>query len=119
MTTKQQEFEIVALATMRMKLAHNLGSQEIRVGVYKRTGERTDEFMAAQGSERDFRPPATLQDLVRILTPPRAILIMVKAGQPVDDAIDSLTALLEPGDTIIDGANSLFHDTRRRVAGAQ
>jgi 6-phosphogluconate dehydrogenase len=116
---EEHELGIVGLATMGMNLARNLASHEIRVGVYNRTRERTDEFMAAHGSEGDFRPAATLQDLVRILTPPRAILIMVKAGQPVDDAIDSLTALLEPGDTIIDGGNSLFHDTRRRAAAAQ
>src|SRR6267143_2448991 len=116
---EEHELGIVGLATMGMNLARNLASREIRVGVYNRTRERTDEFMAAHGSEGDFRPAATLQDLVRILTPPRAILIMVKAGQPVDDAIDSLTALLEPGDTIIDGGNSLFHDTRRRAAAAQ
>src|SRR6195256_1831268 len=116
---EEHELGIVGLATMGMNLARNLASREIRVGVYNRTRERTDEFMAAHGSEGDFRPAATLQDLVRILTPPRAILIMVKAGQPVDDAIDSLTALLEPGDTIIDGGNSLFHDTRRRAASAQ
>ena len=116
---EEHELGIVGLATMGMNLARNLASRDIRVGVYNRTRERTDEFMAAHGSEGDFRPAATLQDLVRILTPPRAILIMVKAGQPVDDAIDSLTALLEPGDTIIDGGNSLFHDTRRRAAAAQ
>src|ERR1700716_1956807 len=116
---EEHELGIVGLATMGMNLARNLASREIRVGLHTRTRERTDEFMAAHGSEGDFRPAATLQDLVRILTPPRAILIMVKAGQPVDDAIDSLTALLEPGDTIIDGGNSLFHDTRRRAAAAQ
>src|ERR1700736_5616010 len=99
---EEHELGVVGLATMGMNRAR----------------ERTDEFMAAHGAEGDFRPAATLQDLVRILTPPRAILIMVKAGQPVDDAIDSLTALLEPGDTIIDGGNSLFHDTRRRNAAA-
>ena len=115
---EEHELGIVGLATMGMNLARNLASHRVRVGVYNRTRERTDEFMAAHGSEGDFRPAATLQDLVRILTPPRAILIMVKAGQPVDDAIDSLTALLEPGDTIIDGGNSLFHDTRRRSAAA-
>src|SRR5260370_409363 len=74
--------------------------------------------MAEYGDEGDFKPAATLEELVQILAPPRAILLMVKAGSPVDEGIDSLTALLEPGDTIIDGGNSLFHDTRRRATAA-
>src|SRR5207245_8819114 len=115
---EDHELGIVGLATMGMNLARNLASHRVRVGVYNRTRQRTDEFMVNHGPEGDFRPATTLQDLVRILTPPRAILIMVKAGHPVDDAIDSLTTLLESGDTIIDGGNSLFHDTRRRTAEA-
>jgi 6-phosphogluconate dehydrogenase len=56
---------------------------------------------------------------VRILKPPRAILLMVKAGPAVDESVDLLSAVLEPGDTIIDGGNSLFHDTVRRAAAAE
>jgi 6-phosphogluconate dehydrogenase len=115
---EDQELGIVGLATMGMNLARNLASHGVRVGVYNRTKQRTDEFMAAHGGEGDFQPAATLEHLVQILTPPRAILLMVKAGAPVDEGIDSLSALLEPGDTIIDGGNSLFHDTRRRATAA-
>src|SRR5258708_35893172 len=103
---------------MGMNLARSLGSIGVRVGVYNRTRQRTDEFMAAHGAEGDFQPAATLEELVQVLNPPRAILLMVKAGAPVDEGIDSLSALLEPGDTIIDGGNSLFHDTRRRATAA-
>ncbi len=74
--------------------------------------------MAEHGGEGDFRAAGSLDELVRSLAPPRAILLMVKAGSPVDEAIASLTNLLERGDTIIDGGNSLFHDTRRRAAAA-
>src|SRR5258708_7807721 len=103
---------------MGMNLARNLASHGVRVGVYNRTRQRTDEFMAAHGAEGDFQPAATLEELAQTVAPPRAILLMVKAGSPVDEGIDSLTALLEPGDTIIDGGNSLFHDTRRRATAA-
>src|SRR5260370_11238707 len=103
---------------MGMNLARNLASHGVRVGVYNRTRHRTDQFMAEYGDEGDFKPAATLEELVQILAPPRAILLMVKAGSPVDEGIDSLTALLEPGDTIIDGGNSLFHDTRPRSTAA-
>ncbi|HAC45899.1 MAG TPA: phosphogluconate dehydrogenase (NADP(+)-dependent, decarboxylating), partial [Chloroflexi bacterium] len=115
---EDQELGVVGLATMGMNLARNLASHGVRVGVYNRTRQRTDEFMAKYGDEGDFKPAATLEELVQILAPPRAILLMVKAGSPVDEGIDSLTALLEPGDTIIDGGNSLFHDTRRRATAA-
>jgi 6-phosphogluconate dehydrogenase len=103
---------------MGQNLARNLASRGIRVVVYNRTRQRTDELIAKHGAEGDFRAAGSLDELVRLLAPPRAILLMVKAGSPVDEAIDSLSALLEPGDTIIDGGNSLFHDTRRRAAAA-
>src|SRR5882672_5073361 len=104
---------------MGENLARNLASHGVRVAVYNRTRRRTDDFMAAHSSEGDFRPAASLDELVRILEPPRAVLLMVKAGPPVDEAIDALSAVLEPGDTIIDGGNSLFHDTRRRAAAVE
>ena len=115
---EDHELGIVGLATMGMNLARNLASHGVRVAVFNRTRQRTDEFMASHGAEGDFRPAATLEELVQVLTPPRAILLMVKAGAPVDEGIDALSMLLEPGDTLIDGGNSLFHDTRRRAAAA-
>src|SRR6267378_1394274 len=113
------EIGVVGLATMGENLARNLASHGVRVAVYNRTRRRTDDFMAAHSSQGDFRPAASLEELVRILAPPRAILLMVKAGSAVDEAIDSLSSMLQPGDTIIDGGNSLFHDTRRRAAAAE
>ena len=110
---------VVGLATMGQNLARNLASHGVRVAVYNRTRKRTDEFIAGHGHEGEFRAAGSLEELVRLLTPPRAVLVMVKAGPPVDEAIDALTPLLQPGDTIIDGGNSLFHDTRRRAAAAE
>ena len=115
----EHEIGVVGLATMGENLARNLASHGARVVVYNRTRKRTDDFMAAHAAEADFRPAGSLEELARILKPPRAILLMVKAGAAVDEAIDSLSKVLEPGDTIIDGGNSLFHDTRRRAAAVE
>jgi 6-phosphogluconate dehydrogenase len=112
----EHEIGVVGLATMGENLARNLASHGARVVVYNRTRKRTDDFMAAHGSDGRFRPAASLEEMARMLMPPRAILLMVKAGSAVDEAIDSLTSVLQAGDTIIDGGNSLFHDTRRRAA---
>src|SRR6266702_6607127 len=109
---------VVGLATMGMNLARNLASHGASVAVYNRTRRRTDEFMSAYAGDGDFHPAFTLEELTKALRPPRAILIMVKAGAPVDEAIDALSLILKPGDTLIDGGNSLFRDTRRRAAAA-
>jgi 6-phosphogluconate dehydrogenase len=114
----QDEIGVVGLATMGMNLSRNLASHGARVAVYNRTRKRTDDFMAQFGSEGDFRATGSLGELVRILKPPRAILLMVKAGAPVDEALTELTGLLQAGDVVIDGGNSLFLDTRRRAAAA-
>jgi len=103
---------------MGMNLSRNLASHGARVAVYNRTRKRTDDFMSQHGSEGDFRAAGSLGELVRILKPPRAILLMVKAGAPVDEALNELTGLLQAGDVVMDGGNSLFHDTRRRAAAA-
>jgi 6-phosphogluconate dehydrogenase len=115
----EHEMGVVGLATMGENLARNLASHGARVVVYNRTRKRTDDFMAAHSATGDFRAAGSLEELARILKPPRAILLMVKAGSAVDDAIDSLSKVLQPGDTIIDGGNSLFHDTRRRAAAVE
>jgi 6-phosphogluconate dehydrogenase len=112
------EIGVVGLATMGMNLARNLASHQARVAVYNRTRRRTDDFMAEFAKDGDFAAAYSLEELVGRLEPPRAILIMVKAGAPVDEAIEALSPILQPGDTLIDGGNSLFHDTRRRAAAA-
>jgi 6-phosphogluconate dehydrogenase len=115
----EHEIGVVGLATMGENLARNFASHGVRVAVYNRTRRRTDDFIAAHSSEGDFRAAGSLEELARILKPPRAVLLMVKAGPAVDDAIDSLSRVLAPGDTILDGGNSLFHDTRRRASAVE
>jgi 6-phosphogluconate dehydrogenase len=115
----EHEIGVVGLATMGENLARNLASHEARVVVYNRTRKRTDDFMAAHSASGDFRAAGSLEELARILQPPRAILLMVKAGSAVDDAVASLVKVRRPGDALIDGGNSLFHDTRRRAAAVE
>ena len=114
-----KEMGVVGLGTMGMNLARNLASHGVRVGVYNRTRRRTEEFMANFGMEGDFAATATLQELASVLKPPRAVLVMVNAGPPVDETIDALTKVLDKGDTIIDGGNSFFQDTQRRAAAVE
>ena len=104
---------------MGQNLARNFASRGVRVVVYNRTRQRTEEFMAAHASAGAFQAAGSLEELAKLLKPPRAILLMVKAGTAVDEAIESLSRVLEPGDTILDGGNSLFHDTRRRSAAVE
>ena len=115
----EKEMGVVGLATMGMNLARNLASHGARVAVYNRTRQRTDEFMAAYGKDGDFHPAYSFEELANILKPPRAVLVMVKAGAPVDESIASLLKVLEKGDTIVDGGNSFFQDTQRRAAAVE
>jgi 6-phosphogluconate dehydrogenase len=115
----EKELGVVGLGTMGSNLARNLASHKTRVAVYNRTRSRTEEFIANHGKEGDFTGTATLEELVRALRPPRAVLVMVNAGPPVDQTIDALIKVLEKGDTIIDGGNSFFQDTQRRAAAVE
>ena len=112
----EREMGVIGLGTIGGGLARNLASRGVHVAVYNRTHHRTEEFMADHGSEGNFTPAATLEELARALEPPRAVVVLVNAGRPVDEVIDGLTGVLEAGDVIIDGGNSFFQDTRRRAA---
>src|SRR5260370_33081235 len=89
---------------MGMNLARNLARNGFGVSVYNRTTSRVDDFMKAYRSEGAFTPARTPQELVTQLDKPRRILIMVKAGPPVDETIEHLAPHLEAGDILIDGA---------------
>src|SRR3989449_10882190 len=99
---------------MGMNLARNLARNGFGVSVYNRTTSRVDDFMKQYRREGDFTAAHSPEELVRQLDTPRRILMMVKAGPPVDETIDHLAPHLEAGDILIDGGNSYFLDTVRR-----
>ncbi|TMF15535.1 MAG: NADP-dependent phosphogluconate dehydrogenase, partial [Chloroflexi bacterium] len=105
---------VVGLATMGMNLARNLARNGFGVSIYNRTTSRVDDFMTQYGTEGTFTPAHTPQELASQLERPRRILMMVKAGSPVDETIEHLAPYLEAGDILIDGGNSYFLDTVRR-----
>ncbi len=109
-------FGVFGLAVMGQNLARNVASRGVSVAVYNRTAARTDRMMEEHGGEGTFLPAYDPSSFVAALERPRTILVMVKAGPPVDEAIAHLRPHLEEGDILIDGGNSFFKDTRRRVA---
>jgi 6-phosphogluconate dehydrogenase len=114
-----QQFGVIGLAVMGENLALNVERNGFPVAVYNRSREKTDEFMATRAKGKNFVAAYTLEDFVASLERPRKILIMVKAGAPVDAVIDQLKPLLDEGDILIDGGNSLFTDTQRRAAALE
>jgi 6-phosphogluconate dehydrogenase len=108
-------FGLTGLAVMGQNLARNVAHKGFPIAVHNRTTEKTDKFIEEHGSEGQIVGTQSVQDFVDALQSPRAIMIMVKAGQPVDDVIAELKPLLNKGDLLIDGGNSLFSDTERRV----
>jgi len=101
---------------MGQNLARNVAHKGFLIAVHTRTTEKTDAFIKEHGHEGHIVGSKSTEDFVNQLTPPRAIMIMVKAGKPVDDVIAELKPFLAKGDLLIDGGNSLFTDTERRVA---
>jgi 6-phosphogluconate dehydrogenase len=110
-------FGVFGLAVMGQNLARNVASRGVSVAVYNRTATRTRRMLEEHGAEASFVPSYDVASFVASIERPRAILIMVKAGAPVDEAIAELRPHLAEGDIVIDGGNSYFGDTRRR-AGA-
>jgi len=112
--TNQSDIGIIGLGVMGANLALNFADSGYRVTAYNRTTSVTDEFMAGEAADKEIAAAATLEDLVETLRSPRVLLLMVKAGPPVDYVIEDLAPLLDEGDIILDGGNSLFTDTARR-----
>jgi 6-phosphogluconate dehydrogenase len=112
--TDKADIGMVGLAVMGQNLVMNMADHGFRVAVYNRTAAVTDAFLVGPAAEMDVVAAASLPELVSLLAEPRKVMLMVKAGGPVDAVIDELVPLLSPGDIIIDGGNSLFTDTIRR-----
>ncbi len=104
---------VTGMGTMGAALALNIAEKGFRVALHNRSPERTAEVVARAGAlARDMVATDSLESFVAALATPRTILLMVPAGGPVRDTIAALTPLLEPGDTLIDGGNADFNDTR-------
>ena len=110
---KKPHVGMIGLAVMGSNLIKNIESRGYSCAVFNRTYATTEKFMA-ENSGRAFVPSKTLEEFVQSMEAPRQILLMVKAGAPVDANIESLIPLLDKGDVIADLGNSYFHDTVRR-----
>jgi 6-phosphogluconate dehydrogenase len=107
------DFGLIGLAVMGQNLVLNVESRGFQVSVYNRTTSAMEEFVSKH-PDKKIVGEKTLEGFVQSLSSPRKIMIMVKAGGPVDAVIESLLPLLDKGDIIIDGGNSLYTDTERR-----
>ena len=105
---------LIGLAVMGQNLVLNMNDHGYTVVVYNRTTSKVDDFLANEAKGTKVQGAHSIQELVSKLKRPRRVMMLVKAGQPVDDFIAQITPHLEPGDIIIDGGNSLFNDTSRR-----
>ncbi len=106
---------LIGLAVMGENLALNIESRGFRIAVFNRTVEKVDHLIEGRAKGKHFVGCHSLEELVSALKTPRMIMMMVKAGPPVDELIDSLLPLLSKGDILIDGGNSHFLDTERRT----
>ena len=111
----QQKFGVIGLAVMGENLALNVERNGFPISVYNRSSNKTEKFMAERAQGKNVHAAYTLEDFVQSLERPRRILVMVKAGNPVDKVIEDLKPLLDKDDMIIDGGNSLYEDTERRT----
>ncbi|HVV17168.1 MAG TPA: decarboxylating NADP(+)-dependent phosphogluconate dehydrogenase [Polyangia bacterium] len=112
---EKADIGLVGLAVMGENLILNMESHGYTVAVFNRTIEKVDKFVAGRAKGKKIVGAHTLQEFVGSLKSPRKIMLMVKAGKPVDELIDELTPLLSKGDILIDGGNSHFPDTIRRT----
>ena len=106
---------LIGLAVMGENLVLNMASKGFTVAVYNRTTSKVDDFVAGRAAGKTIIGVHSPEDLIKNLKRPRRVMIMVKAGRPVDLVIESLLPFLEEGDIVIDGGNSEFPDSVRRT----
>ncbi len=110
----KQQFGLIGMDVMGQSLALNVESKGFSVAVFNRTGEKTKKFIDERCQGKNLVGTYDLKEFAAALERPRRIMLMVKAGDPVDSFIQMLKPLLEKGDILIDGGNSYFKDTQRR-----
>lgn len=115
MSEKRADIAVVGLAVMGENLILNMASKGFTVACYNRTTSKVDDFLKGRAKGKKIIGCHSVEELVESLTVPRKIMLMVKAGQAVDDFIDQLIPHLEKGDIVIDGGNSHFPDSTRRT----
>ena len=114
-TQPKADIAVIGLAVMGQNLILNMNDHGFKVVAFNRTLSKIDDFLANQAKDTEVVGAHSIEEMVAKLKKPRRIMLMVKAGDPVDATIESLLPHLEAGDIIIDGGNSLFTDTIRRV----
>lgn len=112
---KHYDIGLIGLAVMGENLVLNMAGKGVNVAVFNRTVSKVDEFLAKNAGNEALGGAHSIAELTEMLVKPRKIMLMVKAGKPVDAMIEELLPHLEQGDIIIDGGNSFFEDTRRRT----
>jgi 6-phosphogluconate dehydrogenase len=112
---EKADIGLIGLAVMGENLILNMESRGYSVAIYNRTLEKVEKFIAGRAKGKKIIGTHNLPELVQSLKSPRKVMMMVKAGQAVDDLIDQLAPLLDKGDILIDGGNSHFPDTIRRT----
>src|SRR5437899_7500079 len=111
----QGDIAVIGLAVMGQNLILNMNDHGFTVVAFNRTVSKVDDFLNKEAKGTNVVGAHSLEEMVGMLKRPRRVMLMVKAGAPVDEFIGHLIPLLEPGDIIIDGGNSLFEDTIRRT----
>jgi 6-phosphogluconate dehydrogenase len=111
----QADIAVIGLAVMGQNLILNMNDHGFTVAAFNRTTSKVDDFLAREAKGTKVIGAHSIEEAVGLLKSPRRVMLMVKAGEAVDDTIEQLLPHLEAGDIIIDGGNSLFTDTARRV----
>ena len=116
---KLSDIGLIGLAVMGENLVMNMERNGFTVSVFNRTPQKVTDFINGRAKGKNIVGTYSLRELVSTLKKPRRVMLMIKAGKPVDDMIEQLIPLLEKGDIIIDGGNSHYPDTSRRTAYAE
>jgi len=114
-STSQCDIGLIGLAVMGQNLVLNMDDHGFKVAVFNRTVSKVDDFINGNAKGTKVVGTHSIEELVSVLKRPRRVMLLVKAGQPVDNFIELLIPHLEEGDIIIDGGNSNYHDTMRRT----
>jgi 6-phosphogluconate dehydrogenase len=113
---KLSDIGLIGLAVMGENLVLNMESKGFTVSVFNRSVQKVDDFISGRARGKKIVGTHSIEELVKTLQSPRKVMLMIKAGDAVDEMINILIPLLSPGDIIIDGGNTHFPDTNRRTA---